>query len=552
MSGWEAWSEFDFQDVTVMKQKLFFLLVGMNLVVFKAYGQDFFLHYTRSGYSIRGQQVSFEKSMQFASMYQFVSEVNLLSFEKFKNRIDSQINAACGYIHKWQECRNHFRKKWADVFSKIESSRLSDRMQSYKQVGSLSEGHLPSVFEKTEGKGCHAYNPCGDSEIAYAIRYGSKDIFNQIYNKIQNKPQRCYQNILTNLAQLLQKEDPFPKQCVSSQGLKEHFFCQDIHRTADTLTDRILKIQKLFYREDVQSNRLPCMECILPSLTKEDHLGDLKNMSSFLESRLLCSDLKKGETRYVTSGTHKAGFKPKHYHIKKEPDGTYSIPLFLTFKPDADYDGEVPMNEAPSHYLQKTKKCLQKASEKMLGPGGKKLQIQIQAPPPPSEGETCKIPGTHSIRVGSRHHRDTSKKYSSDSSCDVITHEVLHLLGLPDEYEETQLGYYVDSQTGEVVSAAEAGKDKKNYVIKKAYDCRIINNNSIMASQLDRWNRAFATNKEDSLLNPEHFDAIVYGACSKNRHYNECARLHYTSSVDDPTCLEKKRQCEERAHHHHH
>lgn len=540
------------------KRKILFTsLIGVTLFCFEAYGHQSFTtwHKFSAGYSIRGQEVSFDKLMQDASMYQFASKVNNISFEGFKNLVDSYIKSACGYIYKWQECRNNFRKQWSDLFSKIESSRLQERMSSYRQVGSLSERrHSSSVFEKIESEGCHAHNPCVDSEIAYATRYGSENMFNQIYDKIQNKPQRCHQNILTNMVYFLQTEDPFPKQCTSSEEMKKHFFCRDITRAADTLTDRVLKIQKLFYKEDVQSNRLPCMECILPTLTEEDHLEDLKNMNTFLESKFLCSDLKKGEERYIISGTRGSNVRPKHYYVKKEEDGSYSIPLFLTFKPDSDYDGKVSGNEVHSHYLKKTHECLKKAGQKMLGPEGERLQIQVQTPRPSNEGkEDCKEepPGTHSILVGSRHHRANSKKYNSNVSCDVITHEVLHLLGLPDEYEETFLGYYVHSQTGEVVSAEEAKADEKNYVVKKAYDCRIIKNDSIMNEQLEVWNRAFQTNEEaSSLLNPEHFSVIVYGACSRNRHYNECARLDYTSSVDDPSCLEKKRQCEKKLHNH--
>ena len=87
----------------------------------------------------------------------------------------------------------------------------------------------------------------------------------------------------------------------------------------------------------------------------------------------------------------------------------------------------------------------------------------------------------------------------------LITHEILHLLGLPDEYEETGRGRYIRTSA-----------DQR--VFHPVYDCRSVQTNSIMAQH---WNRFRIVNQgqTSSLLDPAHFNAILYGKCLEQRYY---------------------------------
>ena len=194
----------------------------------------------------------------------------------------------------------------------------------------------------------------------------------------------------------------------------------------------------------------------------------------------------------------------------------------------------------------------------MLGPNGEKLNIVIE---PPSAKEACeKEPKT--IKIGSREHRSNQMKYESDIDCPTITHEVLHLLGLCDEYKEEFKGFLVSSDTREIkMTNGEEKPDNENDQFVLAYDCRVTAKNSIMSNHYERWYNVFggeefrelgtsSRNKtESSLLNKAQFNAVLYGdyCLSKNKLFNECADLAYRSSIKagNEDCLKQKRKCME-------
>ena len=159
---------------------------------------------------------------------------------------------------------------------------------------------------------------------------------------------------------------------------------------------------------------------------------------------------------------------------------------------------------------------------------------------------------TVTISIGSKNHRSNSEKYESDIDCPTITHEILHLTGLCDEYREQQRGFYINPKTGEMVGNNFIGNNKKklvpsNYDFKPAYDCRVEGENSIMSNQYKRWNNV-KSGKNKSYLTSAQFQSISYGGCSKkNKNFNKCSQLAYQSSYSQKkrgNCLEAKRECE--------
>ena len=161
---------------------------------------------------------------------------------------------------------------------------------------------------------------------------------------------------------------------------------------------------------------------------------------------------------------------------------------------------------------------------------------------PPVDPNLCNTETVRNIAIGSKNFRSSNKKYESDVDCPIITHEVLHLLGLPDEYKEQHLGYYVHSVTGEI-NNTKAGHN--NYQYQFTYDCRVTFSNSFMGQYWERWNNVFRHRKNQSLLDPRHFNTILYGDCDSNKKINECAKLAQKSSVEDKTCMAKHNQCVE-------
>ena len=90
---------------------------------------------------------------------------------------------------------------------------------------------------------------------------------------------------------------------------------------------------------------------------------------------------------------------------------------------------------------------MEQANKGMLGPNGEKLKIIINEP---SKNDKCGADDATKISVVSKkYRRGNATNYTSKFNCSNITHEVLHLLGLCDEYKEPVVGSYVNSKTGE-------------------------------------------------------------------------------------------------------
>ena len=369
----------------------------------------------------------------------------------------------------------------------------------------------------------------------------SKNILNihpnhwtELYDKLKYKDKAFLKNIVSNMFNQLMSQ-AYLEQCLDPVN-KNHRVCKGMKKNLIIKVQRFEALTKLAYGPDelkTTEAQALCFSCEESGMTKE--LYDLHHLFSFIGKHSQCSDPKPGEVKQMIKNEG-------HYTVRKELDGSYSIPLNLEFSADEDYDGEVPRDQVPAHYRNKVQECLKKASTKMLGPNGEKLKLVIESPP---EKNTCKEePKT--IKIGSKNHRSYVTKYEADIDCPIITHEILHLTGLCDEYKETSRGFFVDSKTGKIKKSADIFEkpDSPDDKFMSAYDCRVTSENSIMSDHYEKWENVFSEENDSSLLNKGQFNAILYGNCqSKNQLFNECADLAYKSSVHNKGCLEQKRKC---------
>lgn len=381
---------------------------------------------------------------------------------------------------------------------------------------------------------------------------GTRESYQKLYSEFKKSPPGCQSQNLKQLADFLQKQH-IPEECFEETSEKPKANdpegvnpCplgrgREGKNQVKRLGQRVFDLVRLNQKEDPLKTQA-LSSCTLCPLTPP--LSDLNQMAEFVKEAVdqtQCSDLKPKQSRRVYSGS---GIDTS-YKIQAREGGGYEVPLTLQFEPDKDYDGPVPPHRVGRHYQAQAQECLKKASEKMLGPNGEKLNIVIQ--PPPKTSSACPSGEVRKIKVGSKHHRSHSEKYASDIDCPTITHEVLHLMGLCDNYEEKSMGFAVDSTTGkasfvhsqkEVSSVSSRSKE-----FKPAFDCRVVKENNIMSNHYERWHNVFEHGNNSSLLEPEQFQALLYGSCPKNKKFNECSRLAYESSVENKTCQEKKAQC---------
>ena len=388
---------------------------------------------------------------------------------------------------------------------------------------------------------------CDDLFLTEAIKYSSEEEYSQLYDKIKATDENCQKNILSSLSKNL-KDEQFPKKCLQKKH-KDHPVCESMSKEIDIIRSRVLEMGERIYGPDFLKTteaKAFCLDCIEGS--NNNDINIFSDLISDINEHSQCSNLNLNQEKTIYSGT---GLHSS-YKLKKQSGNTYSIPLNLKFTASEDYDGKVPKDQVPEHYMQKVQQCINKANTKMLGPNGEKLKIVIQSPVKQKD-DHCKNNESYvqEIKIGSEDHRSHSQKYESDIDCPTITHEVLHLLGLCDEYKEQSRGFFVDTKTGKRVSHtlssikdSEALLDNIQYKFQKSFDCRVVITNSIMSNHYERWDNVFNKKENSSLLTPGQFNAILYGSCEqKNKTFNECSMLAYQNSDKNLDCTKQKEKC---------
>ena len=475
---------------------------------------------------------------------------------EWKENITEQvINALCPRAKSPTDCISDSVQELQNIINETVGNR-QDRI-SYPDLYTPIRGTSDS-FEKAMNflKSSDPCNTkCQHAPTMIATLQGSNQEYSMLRDKIKDKGKQCQQNILRGLSVMLDRQR-LPEECLLEEN-KSHTVCSNMLKDLQTWQERITDIAEMAYGPDIlsaTSAQATCTDC--ESVNINEEIKDLPKLINDLEEQSQCSDPKPGEQKIVHSNTS----VDKSYTVKREPDGSFSIPLYIDFSAGEDYDGEVPRNKVPAHYMAKAQQCLKKANTKMLGPNGEKLNIDIQ-PPPQNQSSACAkdiIP----ISIASTNHRSNAEKYASDINCATITHEVLHLTGLCDEYKERTQGFYVNPMTGDIAPGnnSEETAHTGDYEFKPAYDCRVINvpPPNIMANHNTKWRAVFDGNTREeevsivnpdtdtSLLTPGQFNAILYGSCkAKNESFNRCSQLAYQSSHEEPNCIEQKTQCSE-------
>ena len=476
---------------------------------------------------------------------------NTLKLDKSHIAIQYTIAELCNMSKTIELCRSNANAALERAVDKIKEEQSQKILYpfDYKPLG---EHHILEEIIKDFNLDLACMGTCGF--LGNVVVSGSQEQYSQLYNKVKNADKSSCLRRMLNTVQHLLKNQEFPEKCLQEKN-KIHPVCKSMSEKMNIIRGRVQEIADLTYGPDIlkttEAEAVPCLDC-KNSNGKNELLDVFNNLRDNIEEQNQCYDLRPGEEKRVNSGTE---LNDRSYNVKRGLDGSYSIPLDLRFAADDDYDGEVEPGRVPEYYMGEVKKCMEEANKKMLGPNGEQLKILIYGK---DERECSGMP--IQIQIGSKDHRSNSKKYGSDIGCPVITHEILHLLGLCDEYVEEQKGFYVNSETGEVKSGLlrrrEDNKElmsDERYEFKLAYDCRATierpggaSITNIMSDQDLRWFAVFDINAYDSLLTPGQFNAILYGKCEeKNKLFNECSQLAYRSSVDEPNtdCIEKKHQC---------
>ena len=173
------------------------------------------------------------------------------------------------------------------------------------------------------------------------------------------------------------------------------------------------------------------MSCTIEQASPGKTLADI--LSDHRKS-LACLELKPGETKPVNYRDGTPSGLSGDYVLKKKANGDHEVIVNVGITADAHGVSKEQMHA-------RIRTCMQEASPYMKGPDGKILDFTILTPEETLQRPASERPGVSRVSIQPPGTRSNSMAYKADIDCATIAHEVLHLLGLCDEYDGNGDGY---------------------------------------------------------------------------------------------------------------
>ena len=371
---------------------------------------------------------------------------NFMEMERLSYRAENKIKELC---QDSETCKNNANKKIRDTITRINTDMENKILYpeyyfiSHKRAQTkLSENKKNNSYDKAlddiSNDSIYCYgqkssNPRLLSNISDIIRNGSDEMYSPLFEKIKSLDKRSQKQILMYLRWDFTFGD-FPKKCLKKKN-EGHPVCKYMLKDMNRFKKRVYDIVELIYETDILKTteaRDICLDCSAIKF-KQDEYG---NMDFFQDIREnidpQCFDPKPGEVKLVNAVW---GSRVGHI-LKREEDGSFSAHLNLKFEAGEDYDGNIPREQVPAHYMKKVQQCISKANTKMLGPNGEKLKIVISDQKKFSLPTLCEDePYDHQFifNITSKNLQPRimwDKHLNSDADCSEIIHTVFTLLGI--------------------------------------------------------------------------------------------------------------------------
>lgn len=168
----------------------------------------------------------------------------------------------------------------------------------------------------------------------------------------------------------------------------------------------------------------------------EDELKPIQDILTNLEETKKvdkCKDLAPGEHKVFKKDSSDY-YGTGHYLLKRTKEGDYQAVVSVNFKTGG---GSLP----PQEMLKRSKECLDLASPFLKGPDGKRMQFSVITPDEAQKLPSDERPEPYNVSIEPVGYGTNAASYAQDVGCPTITHEMLHLLGLCDEYKEDRPQY---------------------------------------------------------------------------------------------------------------
>lgn len=161
--------------------------------------------------------------------------------------------------------------------------------------------------------------------------------------------------------------------------------------------------------------------CAPPTSGIEQILGLSKSVDRIRN----CTPLEVGKWKKV-KGISKSGID---YNYGLVQEGPRKFKAILNVEFTGSNNGVTPQM-----MLERSRRCLNSIQSGLKGPGGEELSINLLTPREVNRLPSNLRPQKTTINIAATNARSHSKAYASSINCPTILHEVLHLLGLCDEY----------------------------------------------------------------------------------------------------------------------
>lgn len=379
--------------------------------------------------------------------------------------------SACKDINKKIEIRKDVLTKLSKDFEYAQNKEDIQNLSAngFKIADSATEQNIlnNAILDKDKCSMNHSIKIGGRYESIY--RYDGA-VSKLIDTELSGMDQDCVRKIVRNYIrskELSSKDDI--EECQSK-------YCKD---RRSLYHENIVKLMNFSHTKEQ-------IEYFCKSPPKDTDYSTYFDMWNKIDDISMCTELKVGESRpLLDKSTNGVG----HYHgLKRISDKKYEATLAIDFTSDdeaTNQDMRDRMNE-----------CISKTSDYFKSPSGEQMDLKIITGEQNSKLNKDQQLKVVKIGIADKggYFRSNSKKYAADISCSTITHELLHLMGLVDEYHENTTQALYNSKTKEAYSPHYFPADKNidDFKKKTAYvECRShAKENSVMSSQNDLFSEA--------------------------------------------------------------